>query len=106
MILFQTSNSLNGIFVDLQRTAQARGRLSICGRYKPASISVLALKTIIGSVSAMKIGRMKIGRMKIGRIKIGRMEIARITNKREKTPRIVNKSGNSQKWKIPRMKDS
>jgi hypothetical protein len=66
MILFQKSNSLN------------------------------ALKTIIGSVSAMKIGRMK----------IGRMEIARITNKREKTPRIVNKSGNSQKWKISRMKDS
>ena len=25
---------------------------------------------------------------------------------REKTPRIVNKSENSQKWKIPRMKDS
>ncbi len=68
MILFKKSNSLNGIFVDLQRTAQARGRLSMCGRYKPACTSVLALKTIIGSVGAMKIGR---------------MEIPRITNKRE-----------------------
>jgi hypothetical protein len=47
----------------------------------------------------------EIGRMKIGRMKIGRMNIPRITI-REKTPRIVNKSENSKKWKISRMKDS
>ncbi len=52
-------------------------------------------------IPRMKIPRMKIPRMKIPRMKIPRMKIHRIT-KKEKTPRIVNKSDYSQKWKIPR----